>query len=262
MRIHFRNSVMKSILSKKGIIIAGLLIGGQAQVAFAACTAANPNSAIPEGTPTYDPVAAPSGLQDNGDGTVTHHLTGLMWQQCVHGLSGPGCTTGTAFTSQWKGALKKQSTAEASADYDDWRLPNQRELLSIVEPCGAYPAINQTMFPNLPEATTGLAPGYTFYSSSSAKADGLGTTPWMVSFNDGESTTSIDLISRWVRLVRGGQSPAAFDALDGTGGGTGTGGDGDGDTGSSGGGGGGSFGGLWFIFLALYAAASKPFTRK
>ena len=58
---------------------------------------------------------------DNGDGTVTDHATGLMWQQAD---SGSGM--------DWEDAL---AYAEDStmADYDDWRLPNIKELQSIVD---------------------------------------------------------------------------------------------------------------------------------
>jgi hypothetical protein len=57
----------------------------------------------------------------NGDGTVTDEATGLMWQQADNG-------TGV----NWEEAL---SAAENSgfAGYADWRLPNAKELQSIVD---------------------------------------------------------------------------------------------------------------------------------
>ena len=58
---------------------------------------------------------------DNGDGTISDLATGLMWQQ---GDSGEGM--------DWPSALE---TCEMStqAGYDDWRLPNAKELQSIVD---------------------------------------------------------------------------------------------------------------------------------
>lgn len=58
---------------------------------------------------------------DNGDGTVTDLATNLMWQQADSGVG-----------YNWRQAL---SYAEALdlAGYDDWRLPNAKELQSIVD---------------------------------------------------------------------------------------------------------------------------------
>ncbi|PLW93394.1 MAG: hypothetical protein C0592_06295 [Marinilabiliales bacterium] len=58
---------------------------------------------------------------DNGDGTVTDNATGLMWTKDDNGSG-----------VLWETAL---SYAEASttAGYNDWRLPNVKELQSIVD---------------------------------------------------------------------------------------------------------------------------------
>jgi hypothetical protein len=58
---------------------------------------------------------------DNGDGTVTDMATGLTWQQ---GDSGAGMA--------WDDALAYCEGLEAGG-YDDWRLPNAKELQSIVD---------------------------------------------------------------------------------------------------------------------------------
>ena len=60
-------------------------------------------------------------LTDNGDGTITDAATGLMWEKDDNG-------TGVI----WQDAL---STCEGldKAGYDDWRLPNAKELQSIVD---------------------------------------------------------------------------------------------------------------------------------
>ncbi len=58
---------------------------------------------------------------DNGDGTVTDTATGLMWQQADDGQ-----------TRNWEEALAYAEDLEL-ADYDDWRLPNAKELQSIVD---------------------------------------------------------------------------------------------------------------------------------
>lgn len=60
----------------------------------------------------------------NGDGTVTDHATGLMWSQDD---SGSGMT--------WEEALAWAQAANSQGylGYDDWRLPNAKELHSIVD---------------------------------------------------------------------------------------------------------------------------------
>ncbi|WP_207678748.1 Lcl domain-containing protein [Desulfonema magnum] len=61
---------------------------------------------------------------NNGDGTVTDSATGLMWSQAD---SGTGMT--------WEDALAwvEQKNAENYLGYDDWRMPNAKELQSIVD---------------------------------------------------------------------------------------------------------------------------------
>ncbi len=58
---------------------------------------------------------------DNGDGTITDQSTGLMWQKDD---SGEGLF--------WKDALEYSENLEL-AGYTDWRLPNAKELQSIVD---------------------------------------------------------------------------------------------------------------------------------
>lgn len=76
---------------------ACLLASGQIQ-ASSLC-AGNENTAITATTPSAD-------FSDNGDGTVTHHATGLIWQRCSLGQSWDGTDcTGTATTFTWQQAL-------------------------------------------------------------------------------------------------------------------------------------------------------------
>jgi len=62
---------------------------------------------------------------DNGDGTVTDQATDLMW---IQDDSGEGMT--------WQEALEYAENKEF-AGYNDWRLPNIKELESIVDYQGA-----------------------------------------------------------------------------------------------------------------------------
>ncbi len=58
---------------------------------------------------------------DNGDGTITDKATSLTWQKVDSGK-----------TMDWKQALKYAQSLEL-AGHDDWRLPNVKELQSIVD---------------------------------------------------------------------------------------------------------------------------------
>ena len=71
---------------------------------------------------------------DNGDSTITDNATGLMWEQNDSGKA-----------MNWVAALA-YAEASTNAGYDDWRLPNVKELQSLADYSGVFPAIDSTMF--------------------------------------------------------------------------------------------------------------------
>ena len=60
-------------------------------------------------------------FEDNGDDTVSDHATGLMWAQADSGVG-----------MDWENALNYAETNQL-AGYSDWRLPNAKELQSLVD---------------------------------------------------------------------------------------------------------------------------------
>jgi len=52
------------------------------------------NSYVTATTPNAD-------FTDNGDGTITHTKTGLMWAKCSEGQSGTNCATGATTYMTW-----------------------------------------------------------------------------------------------------------------------------------------------------------------
>ncbi len=156
-------------------------------VSFGMAQAQTCNPSIPLSMPDSDFV-------DNGDGTVTHNKTGLMWSQCLLGQSGSDCSNGSAIGYNWQQALEA-ADASTLAGYSDWRLPTVKELDSIVEEACYDPAINLNVFPN--------ALALTVWSSTPNV-----NTPywaWGLYFNTGVGGKGAKSNEFNVRLVRGGQ---------------------------------------------------------
>ena len=133
--------------------------------------------------------------QDHGNGTVTDTRTGLMWKQCSEGQSwSPGACSGTPSSFTWSQAL---APAEAAtfADHADWRVPNVKELSSLVEDCRFLPAINNVLFPNTPSSVFWSASPFAITSDYA----------WSVYFSYGFASLYSRSGSNHVRLVRGGQ---------------------------------------------------------
>ncbi len=128
-----------------------------------------------------------------GDGAeVKDKQTGLIWQRCSIGQSFNGNTcTGNAIAVDWKYALQ---TAKST---NKWRLPNIKELDSLVELACYEPSINENIFPNTKMS---------YYLSSSPSAVANVGSAWMVSFADGNNSYYKNTkTGGFVRLVRSEQ---------------------------------------------------------
>ena len=160
------------------------------------------------------PVTVNADFKDNGDGTVTDNLTGLMWQQCTRGQiwkegigsMKPSCE-GEAEYYSWPKALSEAviANSDPSSRYHDWRIPNITELESLVVIKGdTAPAIDVNDFPNTPDY-------YYWTSTLSLNIDG---PPDVMSVNFDEGSVGwvylTDEDRLHVRLVRGGDSFDAF----------------------------------------------------
>ena len=90
------------------------------------------------------------------DGTILDANTGLEWMACIYGMSYEnGTCVGTARDmGSWSEALmlRDEVNGEEVAGYTDWRLPNVKELASIVEYACFGPAIDLSVFPETPSA--------------------------------------------------------------------------------------------------------------
>lgn len=99
------------------------------------------------------PRSAPSSrylLRDNGQ-SVLDVRTNLIWLRCPFGSvwNGAGCHRNKAFfyTSYWSDALQAAQAVKA-AGHDDWRLPNIKELMSLLEYACSAPMLNTYAFPD------------------------------------------------------------------------------------------------------------------
>ncbi|MGE8644042.1 DUF1566 domain-containing protein [Acinetobacter vivianii] len=116
--------------------------------------------------------------------------TKLIWQRCSIGQTwdGQSCT-GTPSKLTWDQALIK-----ANALKNGYRLPNIKELQSLVEESCHEPAINKTIFPN-----TSSSRAIAAYWTSSPIPDG--NNVWVVDFNNG-STYFPDKTGTYANPVR------------------------------------------------------------
>jgi hypothetical protein len=89
---------------------------------------------------------------ENGDGTVTDRLTGLMWTRNADKAHG---------TADWEQAILGAGNCK-DGGYADWRLPNRNELESLID-LGRYN-------PALPKGHpfTGVQPSYYWTSSTTS----------------------------------------------------------------------------------------------
>ena len=117
----------------------------------------------------------------NGDGTVTDNVTGLMWQQEDDNIA-----------RMYKLAITYCENIDFST-YSDWRLPNRKELSSIIDNSQGEPVIDSAAFPNTDSS---------HYWSSTTAAPPLA---WSVDFSNGNVSYYDKANSRYVRCVRGGQ---------------------------------------------------------
>jgi uncharacterized protein DUF1566 len=126
---------------------------------------------------------------DNGDGTVTDNCTGLMWQRDTGDVNGDG-RSDEQDNSDWCGALSYCEDL-VLAGHDDWRLPNIRELESLVDFSRVNPSIDP-IFGMLPLSCW-----------SSTPLAGNPDFAWFVSFSRGtiDDDDGEDL-SLYVRAVR------------------------------------------------------------
>lgn len=128
------------------------------------------------------------------NGLVQDKITGLMWTRCPYGQSWDSVNstcTGTAVQITWQDALQL-STSISDGGHSDWRLPNIKELATIVEKRCVDASVNATLFPaTAPE---------NFWTSTTVV--GNESAAWAIAFYSGKNNTKEKLLDLYVRFVR------------------------------------------------------------
>lgn len=112
------------------------------------------------------PLSAPDErYEDQRDGTVTDLRLRLTWMRCsaAQRWSGSACV-GDAGRLSWQQAqaLADEVNQRGTFFFNDWRLPQLRELATLVETGCVAPRINASVFPGTAEGlywTASLQPG-------------------------------------------------------------------------------------------------------
>ena len=158
----------------KTIITIALALGFLSNVALAqSCS-----STIDKSTPGIRFITSNDEVKDL--------VTNLTWKRCALGQiwnADEASCTGASLTFTWIQAL--------SEAYDSWRLPNIKELHSIVEVSCRAPSINETIFPNTDSNNFWTASPYINNAQT-----------WSVSFTDGNDQGFSKSEGMLVRLVK------------------------------------------------------------
>ncbi len=162
---------------------------------------------------------APLDYRDEGNGTIVDLNTGLVWEKKVSldGVANSTLEQDGDNQVTWLDALQHVSVLNANnfAGHNDWRLPNVRELRSIVDYERLNPAVSDPF--HLADSCTAacgdpLDVGCSctaagdYWSSTSVSSTSTNSTPsaWYVSFANGSWAQEDKATQLYVRAVRTG----------------------------------------------------------
>lgn len=123
-----------------------------------------------------------------GDDVVIDNVTGLMWAADANAA---GCNNGATLT--WPNAII-YAEALNFAGFDDWRLPNIKELCSLINYSLFFPCIDEPPFANFPNGA--------FWSSTTRRAST--TNAWRLNFSNGAVSWLLKAGTHDIVCVRGG----------------------------------------------------------
>jgi hypothetical protein len=162
---------------------------------------------------------------DNGDGTITDEVTGLMWEK----FSDNGSIHDRDTTYTWANGISSKifdlNYDGGFAGYEDWRMPTIRELKTLTDYGKPTPSIDDVFtagcVPGCDGTTCSCSPptnvSLAYWSSTDAGLSGANPTAYSLPF-DGGVNRDFRTNSLFVRAVRGGTGtgPTYTDNGDGT----------------------------------------------
>jgi hypothetical protein len=173
--------------------------GGMGLLLLAGMARAQSNAVFP-GTGVDGPTLR---YTDNGDGTITDDNTRLMWEKKVAGGDVDTCLTelhGVDSECTWAQAIGEWIAAINTANlggHNDWRLPNAKELQSLVDYSKPFPG------PTVASSFPGVTNADDYWSSTTLAGNSVFVRT--VNFGDGGVNGDIKSLKNHVRAVRGGQ---------------------------------------------------------
>jgi len=129
-------------------------------------------------------------------GKVYHTTSGLEWAQCVVGQTWNATTEtcdGDGERLTWQSALKLSNTYKFG-NHTDWRLPNLKELVSLVQRACVDPAVDPSIFP--------AAPSDSYWTSTPNTSADKTDEAWSVGFYNGRLESRDKQQDFYVRMVR------------------------------------------------------------
>ena len=151
-------------------------------------------------------VAAPTPrFTDNGNGTVTDRLTGLVWLKDGICVKFWGSDSATVNPRPWAQAVQSANLLAAGScglndgsKAGDWRLPNRKELDTLIDLGQSNPALPEGW--PLGDSVLGV-----FYWTSTTVAPPLSTNAWAFNVFNGLVFYTAKTDELHVRPVRGGK---------------------------------------------------------
>ncbi len=120
---------------------------------------------------------------------VTDAATGLVWRRCSAGQT---WASATATCSNIASTMTHEAALSYAVSQPGWRLPNVKELSSLVNADRGAPSIDIAVFPNTSTSRYWTSTPYVGWTESA----------WYVDFNDGGADYILRVGAYYVRLVR------------------------------------------------------------